>query len=113
MEDYAKLRELAEKKGKYTAKEREYITKKAAENDVFLNTLCASCYKDAVIQLCLIYKPNEKQTRGAYVLQDGVNLILRGRNGNTYRVCAETLTDDLAREWIANGLNPKYFISVQ
>lgn len=113
MEDYATLKALAEKKGRYTAKEREYIARKSAENNVFLNTLCASCYKDAVIQLCLIYKPTENQTSGAYVLQDGVNLILRGRNGNTYRVCAETLTDDLAREWITNGLNTKHFKSLR
>lgn len=110
MEKYVKIKALATKKGRYTAKEREYITKLAAENGIFLNTLCPDCYKDAAIEICSILKPKaEEKSECNYELKEGVNMLMYARNGNTYRVCAATLTDASAEEWLANGLSKSFF----
>lgn len=109
MENYERISALATKKGRYTAKEREFIVALAAENGIFVNTLCSSCYKDAAIELAVMLKPKESTNVGGYVLRAGTDLILHGRNGNKYRVCAATLTEENAQEWLANGLDRSAF----
>lgn len=98
------LKTLAEKRAKYTTQEKEYIVSLCAEHGVHINTLCPSCYKDAVIELYSILKPKEKSVEvQGYRLKAGVNVLLYARNGNTYRINESALTAANAKEWIAAG----------
>lgn len=105
MEKYEKMLQLAEK-AKLTAKERELIVAECAEHDIHINTLCESCYKDAAMQLAVIYKPKDVQP-GAYKLRDGLDVRFNG-----YHITADTITDELAQRILAQGFPERYFVEM-
>ena len=105
MEMYEKMLQLAEK-SKLTAKERELIVSEAANHDIRINTLCESCYKDAAMQLAVIYKPKDVQP-GAYKLREGLDVRFNG-----YHITADTITDDLAKRILAQGFPERYFVEM-
>ena len=99
------LRAIVEKKARLNAKEREFVTKLAAEHDIPLNPLCPDCYKDAAIQLYSLLKPKQEPEAGEFELKDGVDLVLN----KTERICAATCTDENARRWLAMGVSKSIF----
>lgn len=99
------LRAIVEKKARLNAKEREFVTKLAAEHDIAINPLCPDCYKDAAIQLYSLLKPAEEPKAGEFELKEGVDLVLN----KTERICAATCTDENARRWLAMGVSKSIF----
>ena len=109
MEIHEKIADLVKKsKTKWTADDKEFIVGLCADNGISINPLCPDCYKDAAVQLYTIYKPKEEKTAGGYALRDGVD-VMHHAGGRVYHVCAATLTEESAREWIEAGLPLSYF----
>lgn len=94
----------------YTAKEKEKISKLAAENNISLNPLCPDCYRDAVIQLYSIYKPkDELQDAGGYELRDGLDVTWVSSRHGEFRICAATCNAENAKKWLAAGVPSRFF----
>lgn len=100
------LREMCReivKRGTTTADERKTIREVCKEMDIKLNTKCPNCYIDAAsIIYSRIPAPEASEEHGAYELKDGTDVTFGG-----IRVCAATLTDELAQNILAAGF-PKY-----
>lgn len=91
------------KRGTTTADERKKIREVCKEMDIKLKTKCPNCYIDAAsIIYSRITAPEASEAHGAYELKDGTDVTFGGT-----RVCAATLTDELAQTILAAGF-PKY-----
>lgn len=109
METYERLREMVEK-SRLTKEDKVFIEPLAKQHDISLNKRCPDCWKDAAIQLALLYKPKEEgKSAGGYVLRKGIDVTLYSYRYGTFRVCEATLTKENAEKWIAAGIPLRYF----
>ena len=94
----------------YTAKEKEKISKLAAENNIALNPLCPDCYWDAVAELYTISKPKQKEhDAGGYELRDGLDVTWVSSRHGEFRICAATCNAENAKKWLAAGVPSRFF----
>lgn len=110
MEKYEIFAALADKPmEQWSDEERDIVGKEAKEHGIKMNVRCKDCWRDAAVQLALIYKPEEpKEGVGGFVLREGVDVMLHSKHGD-FHVCEATLTESNARKWLAAGLPSTFF----
>lgn len=114
METYEKLKSIAEK-FKLSAKDKEYIAPLAEKHGITINKSCSDCWRDAAIQLAIIYKPAEEATEtsdSGYVLRDGVDCIFDSYQYGRFRVCQALATEENVKKWLEAGIPLRWFKQV-
>lgn len=93
------------KRGRTTAEEKRVIAAECEARGIGLNAKCANCYIDAA---AIIYnqlpEPDPEENGREWVLRDGVDVTFGG-----IRVCAATITDELADGIVALGFELSFF----
>ena len=112
MEIYKKLKPIAEK-FKLSAEDKKFIEPLAKEHGIEINKNCSDCWRDAAIQLLLIYKPEtkvENPSAGGYELRVDIDVTFHSWKYGTLRICPATLTKENAEKWIAAGAPLRWFV---
>lgn len=103
------LRELCErvaKRRKTSSEEKTVIAAECRERGIELNTKCPNCYVDAAV---LIYsqlpkREQPEETGRKWILRPGIDVTFGG-----IRICAATITDELAEDIVARGFSKMLF----
>lgn len=104
------LRELCErvvKRGRTYADEKKVIEAECEARGIALNKKCSNCYTDAA---AVIYsqlpKPEieQEETEHKWILRPGIDVLFGG-----IRICAATITDELAENVVARGFSKMFF----
>lgn len=94
-----------------TGSDKSFIERMSAKMGVPFNPRphCPNCYADQAVLLWKNMKNSKasKKSSPKYILNDGVDVIFRG-----VRVCASTLTDELAEELLSKGFSKQFFAKV-
>ena len=114
MEKYEIFAALADKQmEQWSDEERDMVGKEAKEHGIKINVRCKDCWRDAAVQLAIIYKPEKpKNGVGGFALRDGVDVMLHSKHGD-FHVCEATMTESNARKWLAAGLPTTFFAKMQ
>lgn len=112
MENYDFFSKLANK-SRFSVDEKVVIKEHADKHGIAINSRCSSCWKDAVVQLALIYKPKEEmRIVSGYVLRDDIDCILDSYKYGRLRINQALATKENVEKWIAAGIPMRWFKQV-
>lgn len=112
MENYEYFSQLAQK-SRFSVDEKVVIKEHASQHGITINSRCSSCWKDAVIQLALIYKPKEEgKPAEGYVLRDDIDCVLDSPRYGRMRINAALATEENVKLWIKAGMPFRWFKQV-
>lgn len=108
MEIYEQIRAIAEK-FKLSKADKEFIAPLAEKHGIEINRTCSDCWRDAAIQLALIYKPQDNTPLSGYVLREDIDITLHSFKFGTLHICPALCNEENAKKWIAAGAPLRWF----
>lgn len=110
MEKYEKIKAIAQK-FKLSAEDKRFIEPLAIENGITINKGCSDCWRDAAIQLAIIYKPEQEAQPNAcgYELRPDIDVTLHSYKYGTMRVCPALVNEENVKKWLAAGIPLRFF----